>query len=271
MNQEIKVVGKVKPLTAAEVKEHVNLISEVLMSVMKKTVHYDTIPGTNKPTLLKPGAEKILTTFRIAAIPEVEDCSQDGEIRYRVIVRGLHQTTGGVVGAGVGECSTSEDKYAWRGVICEEEWEATPEHKRRVKWNKGFQGKPAYSVQQVRTNPADMANTVLKMAKKRAMVDLCLTATAASDVFDQDMDDLPPELLAEHQRKQKEAKSAPRTASGNSAKPASESQCKLLRAKLSNANKAESDLCKSFNVDSVEQLTISQVNDAIKWIEGSYA
>lgn len=33
-------------------------------------------------------------------------------------------------------------------------------------------------------------NTVLKMAKKRALVDAVLTATAASDIFDQDLEDL---------------------------------------------------------------------------------
>ena len=39
-------------------------------------------------------------------------------------------------------------------------------------------------------NPADYYNTVLKMAKKRAHVDAMLTATAASDIFTQDLEDL---------------------------------------------------------------------------------
>jgi hypothetical protein len=50
---------------------------------------------------------------------------------------------------------------------------------------------------QVRTNPADVANTILKMAKKRAQVDAVITATAASDIFTQDIEDLPPEVVAE--------------------------------------------------------------------------
>ena len=37
--------------------------------------------------------------------------------------------------------------------------------------------------------PTKVMNTVLKMAKKRAIVDLCLTSTACSDIFVQDMDD----------------------------------------------------------------------------------
>lgn len=43
-------------------------------------------------------------------------------------------------------------------------------------------------------NPADYYNTCLKMAKKRALVDAILTATAASDIFTQDVEDMDIEL-----------------------------------------------------------------------------
>ena len=39
-------------------------------------------------------------------------------------------------------------------------------------------------------NPADHYNTVLKMAKKRALVDAVLTSTAASDIFTQDLEEI---------------------------------------------------------------------------------
>jgi len=42
-----------------------------------------------------------------------------------------------------------------------------------------------------------VANTILKMAKKRAQVDAVITATAASDIFTQDIEDLPDEVVAE--------------------------------------------------------------------------
>ena len=45
-------------------------------------------------------------------------------------------------------------------------------------------------------NPADHYNTVLKMAKKRALVDAVLTTTAASDIFTQDLDDIANHLAA---------------------------------------------------------------------------
>src|SRR3990167_3504056 len=88
-------------LSVAEVRAHVNLIQQVMQSVMKgpskenpNGVHYGVIPGTDKPTLLKAGAEKIAETFRIAASYQIEDLSGKGFIRYRVRCIGTHQTTG---------------------------------------------------------------------------------------------------------------------------------------------------------------------------------
>jgi len=73
---ENEIVQYQKPLTAVQVKAQVQLIQQVMESVMLKDVHYGTIPGTPKPTLYKAGSEKILATFRIAAYPEeIEDLS----------------------------------------------------------------------------------------------------------------------------------------------------------------------------------------------------
>lgn len=183
-----------RSLTAADVRAHVNLMQDVMIEVMKDGTHYGTIPGTKSKSLYKAGAEKLMATFRLAASPEVEDLSQNGEVSYRVKVNLL--ANGGVfVGAGVGECSSQEDKYAWREAICPEEFDATPENRRRIKFSK-YMGK-VEKKKQVRTNPADVANTILKMAKKRAQVDAVITATAASDIFTQDIEDLPDEVVAE--------------------------------------------------------------------------
>jgi hypothetical protein len=178
------------PATAAEIRAQVNLIQEVMRAVMKEGTHYGTIPGTPKPTLYKAGSEKILSTFRIACDPEVEDLSiPDEEARFRVRAKGTSQIFGTFLGAGVGECSSSEEKYRWRAIVHEKEWHATPEDRRRVKFTRD-----GNEIQQVRTNPSDVANTILKMAKKRAQIDMTLTVTAASDVFAQDIEDLPEEL-----------------------------------------------------------------------------
>lgn len=179
---------EVMKLTAAEIKADVNLIQQVLKAVFKKDVHFGVIPGTIKNTLLKPGAEKIMTTFRLNGEPLIEDLSSADEIRYRIRIRVTHQVTKLEIGWGVGECSSNETKYKW---IKAEKWayDATPEDRRRMIWKPGKTEN--YPVMQVRANIADVANTVLKIAKKRGIVDATLTCTSASDVFEQDLDDMP--------------------------------------------------------------------------------
>lgn len=183
-----------RSLTAADVRAQVNLMHDVMKEVMIENTHFGIIPGTKQPSLYKAGAEKIMSTFRLAADPQVEDLGRDGEVHYRVKVA-LLSASGAFLGAGIGECSSSEEKYAWRRIVCEEEFVATPENRRRIKFQK-YQGK-VEQVKQIRTNPADVSNTVLKMAKKRGLVDAVLTVTAASDLFTQDIEDLPAEVVAE--------------------------------------------------------------------------
>ena len=171
-------------MSAAEVVQHAMVVQEVMRAVMKKDVHFGVIPGTDKPTLYQPGADVLCMTFRIAAQFEVEDLSAADAIRYRVTCRGVHQATGVVLGSGIGEGSTSEEKYKWRRSVNDKEFEATPQHMRRVKYGK------SYETKQIRTEPADVANTVLKMAAKRAKIAMVLNVTAASDMFGQDLEDL---------------------------------------------------------------------------------
>jgi hypothetical protein len=177
-------------LTAAEMRARVNRIQEVMQAVMKKDVHFGIIPGTDKPTLYKAGAEKILMTFRIAAhMAAIEDLGTSDEARYRVTVRGVNQVTGEVLGEGSGECSSREEKYSWRRPVHTNEFNAAPADRRREKFQRD-----GNVWQQVRTEHADVANTILKMAIKRALIAMTLVVTAASDVFSQDIEDLPEEL-----------------------------------------------------------------------------
>jgi hypothetical protein len=191
---EIKALAS-DSLTANDVLAQVQRIQQVMAQVMTEGQHYGEIPGmkakkgeAKKFVLLKPGAEKIMLTFRISNELRVEDLSGSDERRYRVTARAIHIQSGQMLGEGVGEASTSEEKYKWRAAVCVEEFEESPADRRREKWSKGWDRGP-YKTQQVRTNPEDLANTVLKMAKKRALVDMVLTVTAASDIFTQDLDE----------------------------------------------------------------------------------
>lgn len=193
---EETAVALAPPRTTNEVLEDQQRIVECMEKVMQSGRDFGSIEGfsSGKPSLFKGGAEKLGVLFHLAAEPIVEDLSVMDEIRYRVTVRVTDQYTGAFLGAGIGECSTAEAKYAWRAAVCEEEYkEATPEQ-RREKWFKGKGNDDPYKQQQIRTVPADNANTVLKMGKKRAHVDAMLTVTAASSIFTQDLEDIDPEL-----------------------------------------------------------------------------
>lgn len=197
------VVMEQRQLTAGDMRSRVNLVQEVMKAVMVSEMHYGVIPGTKKPSLYKAGAEVLCATFRIADKYEIEDLSSEGMSRFRVRCVAIHQTTGQVLGEGMGECSSHEEKYKWRGAICQEEFDSFPENMRRLKFSK-WQGK-VEKKQQVRTEPADQANTILKMACKRAKVAMTLNVTAASDIFTQDIEDLPPELMEREAERKAEA------------------------------------------------------------------
>lgn len=191
-------------MAVSDVVHQTMAIQEVMKAVMKENVHYGVIPGTDKPTLYKAGAEKLCLTFHVGDRYITEDLSSGPDaVRYRVTCIGYHQHTSTELGQGMGEASTSEEKYRWRRAVCKEEFEATPVSMRRVKYSRGRGS--FYTQEQVRTEPADLANTVLKMACKRAKMAMVLNVLAASDAFTQDLEDLSEELreqLTEDEREQ---------------------------------------------------------------------
>lgn len=266
-------VIETRTLTAPQVKAQVQLVQQVMESVMKEGTHYGVIPGTDKPSLLKAGCEVLMTTFRIAVDPIIEDLSSQDEIRYRVKCLGTHQTTGTIMGTGVGECSSNEEKYKWKRSN-PREWDRTPEDRKRIKYGYDRAKRQEYEVLQIRTEPADVANTVLKMAKKRALVDFTLTALAASDCFNQDLEDIPDEIRdsgTEPEKKtvqQPKAKSTKKTeqAAIDPAQKLTGGQIEMVQKKLTGANVSTEDFCKKFNVASVADLPFATINKALDWI-----
>lgn len=266
---------QVMALTAENIKAQVQLIQKVMRSVMKEGTHYGKIPGVDKKMLFKPGAEVLCATFRIAPSYQIDDLSDGDSIRYRVRCVATHQGTGTVLGEGMGEGSTNEEKYRWRAAVCAEEFDDTPEDRRRIKWKRGNNGN--YSTNQVRVLPADIANTVLKMACKRAQVAMTLNVTAASDIFQQDLEDMPDELrehvVGEQQepqrQQQKPATLAPRSTNGNSnggGGKATEKQVKLIFARMDSAGIPENDLLTRYGIQHLNDIPFAKVDDALAWI-----
>lgn len=206
----------------------VQLIQEVMEKVMKEDIHYGkSFPGDTKKNLLKPGADSICVAFQLAPEFEVDERELGGDHReYRVFCRLKTQATGIFIAQGVGTCSSKESKYRYRNgqrkcPKCEQPTiiagrkEYAPKQGGKAMpgyeeggwlcWkNKGGcggtwpNGDKSIEGQQVgkveNTDPADVWNTCLKIAKKRAFVDASITAVGSSDMFTQDLEDISDEV-----------------------------------------------------------------------------
>lgn len=208
--QEYKEIGS--PLSVSVIKHQIQVIQEVMRDAMVKDTHFGVIPGCgDKPTLLKAGAEKLSLTFRLApTYTVIKTDIGNGHREYEVRCTLTHIPSGAVYGEGVGTCSTMESKFRWRKAertcpACGAAAIIKGKAEYGGGWlcfaKKGGCGAKFQDDDEVITgqmvgraeNPdlADTYNTILKMSKKRAHVDAVLTATAASDIFAQDLEDLP--------------------------------------------------------------------------------
>ena len=135
-------------------------IETIVGKYLKPQIDYAVIPHTTKPTLLKGGAEKLANIFGFTTscsiVNRIEHFDYDNPVtsfvqyEAKVIVYNLDGET---VSEGYGSCNSSESKFLKQPF-------------------------------------ANRINTVLKISKKRAYIDAILTATCASSVFTQDMEDI---------------------------------------------------------------------------------
>ena len=215
-NTSLEQVGRNQidaPLSVRELIAQVNLIQEVMRSVMKENEHFGVIPGCGKkPSLLQPGAQKLLVTFRLAPDYEItKNETANGHREYVVKCTLKTIGSGSFVGQGAGSASTMEGKWRFRVApkkltdrpVPKAYWDlrqSDPKAALEAIGGKGFSTQKdengtwmiseGTSEKVEHDNPADYYNTVLKMACKRALVAATLTATAASDIFTQDVEEL---------------------------------------------------------------------------------
>lgn len=207
-------------------------ISNVLVQSSKEVEgDYGVIPGTKKPTLLQPGAQKLDSLFglvaRFVVIREEEDWTGErhgGEPFFRYMISCQLWRGDTIMGEAIGECNSWEAKYRFRNSdrkcpSCGAS--AIIFTKRDNWWCAGFKGgcgkgfkkdDSAITGQETGKKPNpdifDQVNTLVKMAQKRAHVAATINATSASEFFTQDLEDARPEPDAE-----------PTTATAQPAKP----------------------------------------------------
>ncbi len=90
---------------------------------MKEGHDYGTVPGSSKPTLLKPGAEKLCTFFGLSVpepviVEKIEDWTgrEYGEPFFYYLIRQDLERNGKVVASQMGSCNSMESKYRYRWV-----------------------------------------------------------------------------------------------------------------------------------------------------------
>lgn len=214
MLSESDFEARIKSLQLAQ-----DRVRRIQRELMKPDEDFGVIPGTKKPTLLKPGAEKLCQVYRLVPTFATDMIEGDGENQPDLRVRAtcyLHMGSkeGPVVGEGVGAANSWERKHRYRSAqracpSCGVEGSI-----RRSKFpdrNTGDKGwychdKGGGCGAQFRSDdpnildqqggqvdnpdPYDVENTLLKMAVKRAQIDAVLRTTATSGLFAQDLEDL---------------------------------------------------------------------------------
>lgn len=230
----------------------VALIQNVMKEIMHEDEHYGKIPGTDKPTLLKPGAEKLCLTFRLNPTYEIiEKVREKDFIAYTVKCNLTHIISQTPVASGIGSCNSRETKYRYRMVPSDKkpskEEAAMLKAKGLGRWKK-LDDKWTWMDRIENDNPWDLDNTLVKMACKRALVAATLNATAASDIFTQDVEDMPPEIVGGeiHSRKEEPPKDdlpefTPPQPKETKSGPWSTEQRKMIWAKCKDATLNEAE------------------------------
>lgn len=127
------------------------VLDKFIQENLKLNTDYGVIPGTQKPTLYKAGAEKVIGLFNIRAAFEkdtdtLEMLKLEGAVAYKCSL--INRQNGEIVGEGRG-VATPKEKSSW-----------TP-------------------------------NTQVKICEKRAMVDAVLQTFGLSSRYTQDIEDAP--------------------------------------------------------------------------------
>lgn len=229
-NYSLSLIDNLNLNQVQQVMDKISQFQAVVQKTLRKDHDFGIIPGTgSKPTLLKPGAEKILMMMGVSSEYELIEKVQDyerGFFAYTVCC--ILKRNGEIITQGLGHCNTREKRY-----------------------------------QSEKQDPFTLANTCLKMAKKRSQIDATLTIASLSEVFTQDIEDM-------YMAGSGSTRNSGNGNGGNQRGPrsASEKQLGLIRAKMNEAGFDPKDpqtvhklLRKAgLEKDSLQQLTVQDAS-----------
>ena len=209
-------VAPAQELSVDEILARLKKIQELQRKAMTEGLDYGVVPGTerkdkdgkdiSKPTLLKPGAEKLCTLFWLnPQFQTKKTLLPDGHLFVETYCTIAHRRSGEVWGGASAVCTSKESKYAWRKAArtCPN---CGKENIRRSKnpgegyycWRKtdgcgatfpvGDQSIESQAEGRIPNEDVpDTWNTVVRICEKRALCAGIRLATGASAIFDEEM------------------------------------------------------------------------------------
>jgi len=219
-----------------QARERISMLQDFIKGMMVEGTDYGSLPNTDKRCLFKSGAEKLCDIFafskKIEIVSRIEDFEK-GIFHYEVKAILINKRSGLVETEGVGSCNNMEKKY---------------------------KSQDAYSI----------ANTILKMAKKRAFVDAVLSATRSSDIFTQDVED--ETTIDKTNKKQNGTNGKNKVEDGKETnEKASKKQISYIFTLLSQnripVENARKSMVSKYNVQESNQLNKNQASDFIEYLK----
>lgn len=159
-NQQVDTLSIIEGMNLSRVQSSMKAIQD-WQAVAKENLvpghdYGESFRGAGKPSLLKPGAEKILMLLGLSSEYEIIERIQDYDKGFfAYTIRCILKKNGQIITQGLGHCNSQEKKYT-------------------------SDKQDVYM----------LGNTCLKMAKKRSQVDAALTVGSLSDIFTQDLEDM---------------------------------------------------------------------------------
>ncbi len=231
MEAELAIVCQADVQTLSETLRKIGDFQGLIRSQLVEGQDYGVIPGCgSKPTLLKPGAEKITMLLGLRSRYEVlrqEENFEQGFFFY-LVKASLISAAGEIVAEGLGSCNTMESRF----------------RRRDGSWQDPYSG----------------ANVALKMARKRALVDAALTVGSLSNLFTQDIEDMA--MPSRHGAARSTEQQTIQCSEAQRKKIFAASRAKDLPDDVLKAH-----MQKHYGTDSTRALSRAQASDLIDWIE----
>ena len=216
-----------------EAKERIQMLQKFVKELMIPGLDFGIIPGCPKPSLLKPGAEKLCDIYGFSKLIIVTNRIEDwdkGFFSYEVKATLINKRTEIIESEGIGCCNSKERKY---------------------------KNQDAFSI----------CNTILKMAKKRALVDAVLSATRSSGIFSQDIEEFYVEGASPKANGARKI-IASFTKTDSPVRPEQLKGMFELAAKKGITNeKAKSMLMNRYNVKESKALTADEASDLLNYLK----